>query len=230
MDKLTSQFELDRDRRRDTPIEPSQAEASPTHWIDQAVGQRYQRCTLDGFETPTAGHVQAVEKCRDYVKNFGKYAQDGISLILSGPRGTGKDHLMVATIRAICFGFGPRQTGQRRRVVYRDGLTLFAEFRSAIRSHTDEDRIVSNYVEPYLLALSDPLPPIGSLSEYERRMIHRIVDGRYRECRPIAATVNVANREELDARMTPQTADRLCDMAVAVRCNWESYRQRKVES
>ncbi len=199
----------------------SGVEASPTASVDAAIGKRYADCTFQGFRQLTPMHESAVAVCRDYVTHFGTYRTEGKSLVLFGPKGTGKDHLMVATIKSILIGYG-RNPGD---IVYRDGLRLFAEFRHAIKSGaTDEDAIVEKYIHPHLLALSDPIPPAGSLSEYEQRMLLRIVDGRYRDCLPMAATLNVKDRNELEQRMGPQAADRLCDGAVLVPCNWASYR------
>ena len=225
---LANAFDANRDRSRGAAVDPLPDIGSPTHWIDQAIGPRYERCTLGNFQTSFEGQRVAVEQCRDYVANFPRYASEGRNLLFIGPKGTGKDHLMVAVVREICNRMPPRQSGARRRVVYRDGLVLFSEFRSMISSRKNEDKLIEGYAEPHLLALSDPLPPAGSLSDYERRMMHRVIDARYRQLRPTTATINVANRAELDSRMTPQTSDRLCDFAIVVSCNWESYRQRKV--
>ncbi len=131
---------------------------------------------------------------------------------------------MYATIKGIVERF-KLPAG---RVIYRDGLRLFSQFKSRFddRNSTDtEDSIVDSYIKPHLFAVSDPLPPKGSLSEYESRMWLRIVDGRYRDMRPTAATINVSSREELEDRMGAQAADRLCDEAFIVKCNWPSHRQ-----
>jgi hypothetical protein len=56
-------------------------------------------------------------------------------------------------------------------------------------------------------------------------MLFRVVDARYRQCKPTWITVNAVGRTELDRRMGAQTADRITDGAVALFCNWPSYRK-----
>jgi DNA replication protein DnaC len=192
-----------------------------TQFIDASIGRRYVDCDFANYKTSTPEQKAAVAKCREYVRDFRTNLERGFSLVLIGPKGTGKDHLMVAVVKRIAMGFDIPG-----KVVYRDGLTMFSEFRDAIRTNVSEDTIVERYTRPRLLAVSDPVPPIGTLSEYEQRIWLRIVDGRYRNCLPIAATVNVQSRSELDGRMGPQAADRLCDSAVVVKCNWKSYRSK----
>ncbi|MEM9588989.1 MAG: ATP-binding protein [Planctomycetota bacterium] len=226
MKRIADKFQIDRSRDRDAWLEEPQPPPTGLTWVDQAIGRRYRSCRFANFKAETNGQRHALESCVRYVEEFGQHVRDGVSLVFIGPKGTGKDHLMVSVLRAIVLGY-PHKSSRRRRAVYRDGLRLFAEFRGSIGSSKGEDTIVGSYTEPHLLALSDPLPPTGSLSEYEQRMLLRIIDGRYRECRPTTATLNVANRDELDARMGAQAADRLLDGAIVVRCDWESYRMRK---
>ena len=55
--------------------------------------------------------------------------------------------------------------------------------------------------------------------------LFRILDGRYSRRRPTWVTVNVSSRAELNERLTPQNADRLRDGALAVFCDWQTYRK-----
>lgn len=193
-----------------------------TQFIDEAIGRRYVRCTFANFSTgpkEPAKKQAALEACRDYVENFSAHREAGRSLIIVGPKGTGKDHLLTATIREIAIRL--KTPG---KVVFRDGLRLFSEFRAAFGTAVTEDAIVEKYIAPRLLAISDPLPPRGTLSEHEQRMALRIIDGRYRESFPLAVTINAVNRDEISERLGAQACDRLFDCAVVVRCVWESYR------
>jgi DNA replication protein DnaC len=195
---------------------------SPTHYIDQHIGRRYVNCTFDNFDTEgkdEAKKIAALQQCAEYVISFKEHFEKGRSIIFVGPKGTGKDHLMTATIKRICSRF--KRPGN---VMFRDGLKLFAEFREAFGTATTEGMIVDKYTRPLLLAISDPLPPKGSLTEHEQRMALRIIDARYRESKPMAMTINAANRKEISDRMGAQACDRLFDCAIVVRCVWESHR------
>lgn len=193
-----------------------------THYIDQNVGRRYAGCSFENFETgpkEAAKKAEALAACVEYAANFRQHFEAGRSLILVGPKGTGKDHLLTATIRRIATNFG-----KPGKVMFRDGLKLFGEFRAAFGTTQTEQSIVDKYITPALLAISDPLPPRGTLSEHEQRMALRIIDGRYREARPLALTINAVNRQEISDRLGVQACDRIFDCAVVVRCVWESYR------
>jgi len=218
-----------RSKMRSPPPEPDQAS-----WLSKKVGRRYQDCTLsgwrvggftgDGADSLNRSMEIAIEQCRTYVMEFGDHLRNGQSILFVGPKGGGKDHLMVGVLRSIVDGYGI----ESHRMRYVDGLTMFGEFRDTIRSNTSESSVIESYAKPHLLAISDPLPPAGNLSEYEQRMILRVIDRRYRDCRPMAATINASGREEIEKRMGPQSADRLLEHATIVKCNWPSYRQRKI--
>jgi len=200
---------------------------SPTKYIDEAVGRRYVGCTFANFDITgkdSAKKQDALWDAVDYAKRFREHYEAGRSLVFVGPKGTGKDHLMTAVIRQIASGW--KQPG---KVVFRDGLKLYAEFRGAFGSHISEDQIIDKYIAPTLLSISDPLPPVGSLSEHEKRMALRIIDGRYRESKPMVVTINAVNRNEINDRLGAQATDRLFEDAIVVRCNWASHRVRSFE-
>jgi len=204
--------------------EPEEPENdSPTVYIDQHIGKRYVRCRLDTFRTDgehAAAKIKAVDQCREYVNNFAEHCEAGRSLVVIGPKGTGKDHLVSAVVREIA-----RRLGKPGLVVFRDGLTLYSEFKSAFDEVGSQDAIVSKYVMPKLFAVSDPVPPSGPLSNFDQQLIMRIIDGRYRECRPLAVTINCATRAEMATRLGAQSTDRLFDCAIVVVCNWPSFRE-----
>jgi DNA replication protein DnaC len=203
------------------PAEEQKA-ASATCYIDEQIGRRYTRCKLDNFDTTgdkADAKKWAVDECRNYVLNFPAHMEAGRSLVLVGPKGTGKDHLLSAVVREIA-----RRIGRPGAVVFRDGLTLFAEIKEQYNTQAPID-LVAKYVSPMLFAVSDPVPPIGALSQHDQSMMLRIIDGRYRQCHPLAVTINCKSRQEINDRLGAQAADRLFDCAVVVGCNWESYRK-----
>ena len=187
----------------------------------QDRGSRYQSCTLGGFDVEgSEAKADAVARLREYGKNFTTMTSEGIGIILYGPKGTGKDHLMVAMVRgAIGLGY---------RVIWRNCVDLYAEFRDGIRDDTKELRLIHQLAYPDILYLSDPLPPIGALTEFQASKLFSILDYRYSRHKPTWVTVNVASGVEFDQRLGAQNADRLKDGALAIHCNWPSY--RKVQS
>lgn len=226
--RISGMFIADRDRRRDvSPGTPDSPVTSPSHWLDFHAGTRYAGVTVDGFDIsaadPDEGRAKsiAVETCREYVYNWPRHLAGGEGLCFVGPKGTGKDHLLVAVLRAIANRY------QFSRIKYRSGAAFFDEFTDSIgdRSGKSFRTVADSFARAGVLAISDPLPPVGELSESKKDMIFRVLTDRYKDCRPTCATINVGTADELERRMGSQAADRLRDNAIFVKCNWPSYRE-----
>jgi DNA replication protein DnaC len=70
------------------------------------------------------------------------------------------------------------------------------------------------------------LPPLGSVnSGFQLSMLFRIIDRRYRDLKATVMTLNVATRAEAETRLSPNIVDRLAHGAMAIHCNWPSYRR-----
>lgn len=187
--------------------------------IVHSCGERYQSVDLKGFEQPTQAQRTAVEIVRGYIAGLRAAKPTGRNLVFIGPPGTGKDHLMMAVLRCVIHRFGWTSA-------WVDGQSLFAAVRNSYSNGDNEESLVTFSVRRQLFAISDPLPPNGNLTEHQRNVLFRLIDGRYRNGMPTCATINVASREELDDRLGDSLSDRLCHDAVIVPCFWESYRRK----
>lgn len=141
------------------------------------------------------------------------------NLVIFGPVGSGKDHLMASMLRvAVMRGLKPQ---------WQRGLDIATQFRAAMGRDPDltEGQLIERYAETALLAISDLLPPAGPLTAFQAECLYQIIDRRYETRRPTWVTLNVANREEAISRMGEQLADRLRDETIMAHCNWPSYRK-----
>lgn len=182
-------------------------------------GSRYADARLTNYAVYDQRQQSAIDRVREFCEAMPERSHDGCGLVLFGPSGTGKDHLMMAALRAavVKWDFKP---------LWINGMELFGELRDAIGGDRDESQVLRRFMSADILAISDPLPPFGSLTEYQASMLFRIIDGRYANQRPTWATVNVVNGEEAKTRMGAQIQDRLRHGAVTVHCNWPSFRER----
>lgn len=225
--ELTPEEAAERDRRlaeaeriRDLEREQQRKYELRSAWnaVLGARGTRYESAQLDTFAVYDERQRAALDRVRKFCERMPSHFHDGRGLVLFGPCGTGKDHLLVASLRCAVFkhGYKPRWV---------NGMELFGELRDSIGEDRSERDVLRRYVEADILAISDPLPPFGGLTEYQASMLFRIIDGRYSRMLPTWATVNVRDGKEAVDRMGAQIVDRLRDGAVQVECNWPSYRK-----
>lgn len=185
------------------------------------LGRRYAACRLSNFaiaDGPEGERQSAVVgRLRTYAENMRTELEAGNGILLFGPSGTGKDHLLVAMATAAIIRYG-------RDVRWASGMEFFGQVRDAMDSGESEHALISHYTRPEVLILSDPLPPFGDLTPHQAAMLYRVIDGRYRERRPTWVSLNVRDRAEAEKRMGVPIVDRLRDGALAMPCDWSSYR------
>jgi DNA replication protein DnaC len=182
------------------------------------VGPRYADCSFATFEATLPAQKMAAEAVKAYTAKIGEQLAKGSGLLLFGPAGSGKDHLLCAAAREVI------DHGHWVRWV--NGRDMFGKFRDRMdEGDNSEGRLVAELIAAEILAISDPLPPSGTLSPYQADLLFRVIDGRYRAMRPTWATLNVTGGPEADQRMGAQIVDRLRHDAVAVHCDWPSHRK-----
>lgn len=180
------------------------------------VGVRYRNCSLDNFQAQDALAIISLNKVRDYAANIVEHVANGDCVTFFGTVGTGKDHLMIGLMRVAAE--------RGIKTVWRNGMDWFGDLRDNIDRERAESLTIRELSEPQILALSDPIPPFGELSQFQASMLFRVIDARYRNCRPTWLTLNVADGNEASARMGAALVDRLRDRGLAVECKWPSYR------
>jgi DNA replication protein DnaC len=186
----------------------------------QARGRRYADCTLENFECPTQAHTDRLDKLKGYAEQMAENFADGRGVWLFGPCGTGKDHLSSALCRIAIWRFG-------KRVRWVDGMRLFADLRDSFDNNkTSEASLVDGYAKCDVLAISDPLPPMGDMRDYMTSLLFRIIDTRYSAMLPTIITANVT-KDDSDKRFGAPIVDRLRHSSLTLNCNWESYRKQR---
>lgn len=188
------------------------------------LGSAYRDCWIENYQLyddPTVAMRQkkVVEDVTNYAKNLPAEIKSGRGVVLFGPSGTGKDHLLTALARAAILKCGVSVRWVR-------GSAFCIESRQAMGIDAEES-MISRYSLARILYISDPLPPVGGLTPHQSAMLYEILDERNRQQRPTWVTLNVANRSDADSRLGAANVDRILDRALSLELNWPSYRERR---
>ncbi len=98
--------------------------------------------------------------------------RDGRGIVLLGAVGTGKDHLLAAMLyRAVHAGFACR---------WLSGQEFYGDLRDRMDSGKAEEQRFRELQTPDVLAISDPIPPVGSPTAWNVAQLYRLLDRRYR--------------------------------------------------
>lgn len=208
-------------------FDAKQASRYKTEVFDDYIkqrGTRYRDCRLSNFKTTCQEQFEALEKMRDWSMEIASHFKFGQGVILFGPVGGGKDHLMTGLIvEAIKAGVFERDTQQRIR--WSQGPRLFSMMRDSMGDGERESLARQPFTSARLLVLSDVCQSGQLLSDFQRTALYDIIDRRYSFCRSTWITTNAATREELETMIGDDLADRLLHGALVVRCGWPSFRR-----
>ncbi len=185
-------------------------------------GRRYEGCRFSNYNQTNELQMRLVADLRSYAINGERGFVDGRNVILFGPKGTGKDHLLMALAYEFINWCG-------RRVTWFNGLDLMDDFQLIALDkapkhcgHKDDRPDKCD-----VLWISDPLPPSGALSDFQQRALIQLIERRYNDLRPTWLSINVASAAEAESRMGAQVVDRLRHEALRHFCNWPSYRSAR---
>lgn len=189
--------------RRPCPNKQAERQQQYIQELREAAGipRRFAECTFDNFAVE-AGTRPMLEAARRYSESLP--AVDGKGLVLVGPVGVGKTHLVVALVKAAV-----------QREVKTSFLAvpeLLAEMRAAMRTELGPEAVMERVQDVALLVLDD----LGAerVTDWVREQLYRLINHRYERLLPVLATSNLTP-DELEAQLGERTISRLLEM-----CDW----------
>lgn len=188
------------------------------------VGEKYVGCTFDAFDVRNpqgAAKKAAVEICRKVAGSVKEIVSRGQNVILMGPVGTGKDHLLACMLRPLMSN-----GGSCRRI---NGSDLAGQCRDLLDGKSTERDFLDQWAALDLLALSDPDGNREKQSDFYGDWLYRIVDARYRANKPVWATINATDEQDAKQKVGVRAWDRLVHRAVLVETYWPSFRRPAVK-
>jgi DNA replication protein DnaC len=134
--------------------------------------------------------------------------------VMIGNAGTGKDHMLVGTAKALI-------TEHDLPVTWVDARKL------ATVAFAQGAKLVASWAEPQILILSDVNP---APSKFEQGLLHMLADERYRNLKPTWISANVVGMEGMFEAWGEAIASRWLEGATAIKAAWPDYRLRKGDS
>lgn len=179
------------------------------------LGELYAESSLAEYVPVTQMQERALRACRQW--RDAMPANRGEGLILSGPCGVGKTHLMAALLlEGVALGWSVRY------------VTVAEMIRSIRATWTDrarsEDDVIRELVGVKLLAIDELGVQAGSESEHG--LLHAVIDARLRMCRPTLYGTNLT-AQELPGAIGDRVLDRLRQACRMVVIDGESYRRNR---
>lgn len=183
------------------------------------IGTRYTDAFLHSWKFTDERQRDVIDQAMKFCVEISANVKAGRNVVIFGQPGTGKDHILVALMR--------RAVHEGHSVKWVNGMDLYGDWRDGIGAERSERLSIDTLAAPDVLAISDPLPPTGALTQFQQAMLFRLIDKRYRNAKPVWITVNVANANEAIERLGAAVVDRLREGSMRLWCNWKSYRERE---
>ncbi len=198
----------------------------PSHRGDEVrrlakrLGARYLNASFGNYEIYHEKQQAVFDRLMEFARKMPEHLAGSGGLMLFGDPGTGKDHLLAALLKVAIGGHG-------LTVEWFDGGSLFDAFYSAIKSDDDGLKdLTKSLCKPHILAISDPQPPAGELSDSQIRRLRDVIDRRYRAGLSTWITTNIDNREDAERLLTAPLMQRIKEGSAKILCDWPTYRER----
>ena len=198
-------------------LKAAQRDLVARRFRDATIPARFAQCTFDAYKVDGAEQLKARDTCKAFAARFANVLERGNSLTLSGPAGTGKTHLGIATLRAVIDA--------GHTAVYRDAAAAVRYLKATYSAGCDytEEQALMHLRAPDLLVLDE----VGNQHDThdEKRVLFAIVNARYAHLRPTILLTNLTGAQ-LKTWAGEAFHDRLLEGGLILPMNWPSHRPK----
>lgn len=196
-------------------------DAHPRHHFKQfsleSLGERFKDSTFDKFIVRD-GSTKTLEVAKDYAEHFEEWGEE--SLLIWGTYGNGKSHLAGAIANYL--------NSKNKLVIFQSVPDLLEKIRRTFNKNNDssESDILNYLSECHLLILDD----IGAekVTDWVQDVLFRIIDGRYRNKKPILYTSNL-KPSLLSEKIGERIYDRINETNLIIENKANSFRKEKAK-
>nr|WP_281959207.1 ATP-binding protein [Enterobacter mori] len=177
------------------------------------IRKRYHNCTFKNYEVRCEGQRKAFSEAKSWLNNFGSGCA---CFVFGGSPGTGKNHLAAAIGNALIV--------QQKSVLIITVADLMTEFKAGFSGGKSESKLMDEMTTLDLLVLDEV--GVQMYSQYEKVILHQIIDRRTAMLKPVGILTNL-NSEDLPGAIGERAFDRLkMDGGIWVTFNWQSFRHK----
>ncbi len=161
-----------------------EAEAARRMRLDSCIPPRFVEKRFETFRTDTDEQAAFLATAQAYVEHWPDYRADGRGLLVMGPAGTGKTHMLAAIANEIMGRY-------RRQVVYTSAPKLIMAVKESYRRDADrsEREVYASYTAPDLLCVDEFGRGFGT--DGERTMLFEVINARYEAMKPTIIASNL---------------------------------------
>ncbi|GLU37158.1 ATP-binding protein [Pseudomonas sp. NBRC 100443] len=194
--------------------------------IGSGITPRFRNATFQSYQADgSVPMAQVLVRCRDFAEQFPEHYEAGRSLLLVGNVGTGKTHLGSAIAQHVI-----REHGAQAVITSAAQIIRVAKGAMARSAQYTERDVIEELVGFDLLVIDEVGAQGGT--EYERSLLHEVIDQRYQQVLPTVLISNLpadtaaaqAGELTLQDFIGERALDRLRQGGRAVRFTWGSAR------
>lgn len=179
------------------------------------IPRRLRERTFAEYRVETDEQRRALTAVRDFAEQFEEHAERGTVLVLAGRTGTGKGHLAAAASMQIIRAGRTVMFATAREIL----LWLRASWTD--REAPGELEVLNRLVDVDLLVIDEIGVQFGT--DAERDQLFGVIDGRYREQRPMILTTNLSPAKLKDV-LGDRSFSRLREDGRWIPFEWEDWR------
>lgn len=188
------------------------------------IGKKFMSKNFKNFDEKK--NPEAYNQCFGYARNFLDSLKTGRGLLISGPVGTGKTHLVAAIINYIASVHSDKFTGYLQYTAVTNFLNQLRE--SYGNKELSTGKIEKRQKESALLVLDDL--GVEKETDWSVEKLYEIINYRYDEEMPIIITTNLdilCLKKSIDERLF----SRIIEMCDSVELTGKDYRiERRKEN